>query len=421
LPPILLVAALLSQSTPASAQTTDPCAAWRIEVCEEALPISSNYGDPGCEDDCYRLHYYFYLVKVGAQNDLQNAHPFDFRQLYVYGTLTPAAWQLGISGPGLSEVNVKETIACAPAYPGLNIPNEPTSPVFGYDAHSNMFAYQVSAPSPQPWDVYGRMPLFTLSVDAFPGESVDLSSLAYTFELWDDENFVGLCSDNLQTCSTFVFKTMPQPATACTTATAQPYLRLGAAVDAPATGFPMRKKMPVWMAINPANEAVEWEELDFLLTIDPQTGTNGVAGPLVPWVEGGLIPAASVQGFALQNKYRLYAHHIGNIAIQGNGTNAADAHNTLFHIVFDGPELESECAGLDIGFADRGRMDGGDFDCCKPTLTGDSEAVWEAQDCVTQQCADLTLRAVSNTTYQAGSDCSGRLAFDSVRDLHVEL
>ncbi len=408
---ILTTAALLSQGTPAPAQTSVPCNDWRIEVCEEALPISSNYGDPGCEDGCYRMHYYFYLSRNGYLNDSTTLHEFEFNRLFITGTLAPNAWQLSISGPGLSDVNLAQTLACAPTYPGLNIPNDPESPLFSYDAHSNMFAYEVSATGPLTWDVYGRMPLFTLSVDAFPGESLILTGLRYTFELWDGEDYVGLCDDAVQTCSTFVYKTQTQPTTACTTATAQPYLRLGSAVDDPKPGFPMRKKMPVWMAINPADEEVEWEEIDFLLTIDPQTGTPEINGALVPWIEDGLVPASSVQGFKLQNKYRLYTHHIGNIAIEGNGTNAAAAHNTLFYIVFDGPELESDCAGVDVGFADRGRMDGGDFDCCKPTLTGDSEAVWDAQDCVTQECADIELQVKKNTTYQAG-DCSGLIAFD---------
>jgi hypothetical protein len=408
---ILTAAALLSQGTPALAQTSVPCNDWRIEVCEEALPISSNYGDPGCEDDCYRMHYYFYLVDVGEQSNLQTPIEFEFNRLFITGTLAPNAWQLSISGPGLSDVNLAQTLACAPTYPGLNIPNDPESPLFSYDVHSNMFAYEVSATGPLTWDVYGRMPLFTLSVDAFPGESLILTGLRYTFELWDGEDYVDLCDDAVQTCSMFVYKTQTQPTTACTTATAQPYLRLGSAVDDPKPGFPMRKKMPVWMAINPADEEVEWEEIDFLLTIDPQTGTPEINGALVPWIEDGLVPASSVQGFKLQNKYRLYTHHIGNIAIEGNGTNAAAAHNTLFYIVFDGPELESDCAGVDVGFADRGRMDGGDFDCCKPTLTGDSEAVWDAQDCVTQECADIELSVKKNTTYQAG-DCSGLIAFD---------
>ncbi|MEQ1746458.1 MAG: T9SS type A sorting domain-containing protein [Saprospiraceae bacterium] len=412
---LAVLAALALGGVPAWGQTSLSCSDWKIEVCEEALPISSNYGDPGCEDGCYRVNYYFYLVRTGSQGNIQTEYAFTFNSLFLTGTLSTTPWNLSVSGPGISDVNLKATDDCAPVYPGLNNQNSESSPVFSYDPISNQFSYEVSAASPLSWSVFGRMPLFTMSVDVFPGEIVEPTGMGYTFVLTDGESNTITCNDNVQACHDLLSlpKQGAQPTTACASATSEPFLRLGAATDDPKPGFPMRKRMPVWVYINsPTNADIEWEELDFLLTVDPGQNTTGINGALVPWIEGGLMPASSVRGFKLQNKYRLYAHHIGQVQVEG-GQTSASVTNTLFYIIFDGPQLESECAEAVVGFADRGRMDGGDVSCCKPNRGGSSEATWNTQNCLTQLCSDIELRVVRNTTYQGG-DCSGLMAFDLV-------
>ena len=403
---------LLTVFLPASAfsQTGSSCNQWAIEVCEAPLSYRTDiYGNPGCADNCFRVYYHFYLVRAGAQSDLQTEQTFTFTDLSLIGTLGVTAGNSSATGPGLSQVNVKESVACTTNFPGLNNPGNPSSPILNYSPADHKFTYQVSSGSNQPvmsWSIYGRIPLFVLAVDVFPGETVEPSNLSFSFTLTDANGANPVvCNGVVASCTSpqNLAKAIAQPTTQCTSSLGAPFFRIGSAVDAPAPGFPKRKKMPVWV-YESASTVFSWNEVDFLISV--ATGQSMLA----PTIEGGLIPANAVKPYQLGSGYRIYAHNIGTIQIQ-NGASAPNIGNTLFYIVFDGPQLESECADIEVSFTGHARIDGGNFSCCKPVLGNPVTVSWDATNCVTAHCAEVRLRAAHYPVTQP-SNCGDAIYFD---------
>ncbi|MBP6825766.1 MAG: T9SS type A sorting domain-containing protein [Saprospiraceae bacterium] len=395
---------------PAFSQTGSSCNQWAIEVCEAPLSYRTDiYGNPGCADNCFRVYYHFYLVRAGAQSDLQTEQTFTFTDLSLIGTLGVTAGNSSATGPGLSQVNVKESVACTTNFPGLNNPGNPSSPILNYSPSDHKFTYQVSSGTNQPvlsWSVYGRLPLFVLAVDVFPGETVEPSNLSFSFTLTDANGANPVVCDGVAASCTSpqnLAKTIAQPTNQCTSSMGIPFFRIGSAVDAPAAGFPKRKKMPVWV-YEQANTTFSWNEVDFLISV--ATGQSMI----MPTIEGGLIPASAVKPYALGSGYRIYTHHTGTVQIQ-NGSSTPNSGNILFYIVIDGPQLESECASVDVAFTGHARIDGGSFSCCKPVLGGTVTALWDATNCVTAHCAEVRLAAVHNSVTQS-SNCGNVLYFD---------
>ena len=411
----LLLALVLGFPAPAASQTVPDCTKWAVEVCEAPLNYRTDiYGDQGCTDNCYRVYYHFYLIRVGAENNTSTDQSFIFTSLSVTGTLSVAPAPSSAAGIGLSEVNVAQSVAGSTVLPGLNNSGIANCPVLGYDAQSNQITYQVSSNNPsQPvlnWSVYGRLPLFVLAVDVYPGETVQPTGLGYNFTLTNanGSNPV-ICSNQPTVCTgSDLYKTIAAPTVNCASSAGAPTLRIGSAENAAAPGFPNRKRMPVWVD-GPDNTSFSWTELDFLMTVLPGQSM------LAPTITGGLIAASSVQaypaGIPTGSEYRIYAHHRGAITIQTNTDIAANANNTLFFIVFDGPQLESECANVTVSFADRGRLDGGDFTCCKPAFGSSTTASWNAAQCVTNHCPTLTLEALPSPN-TSSSNCGSVLYFD---------
>lgn len=391
----------------AFSQTGSPCNEWAIEVCEMPLDINTDlYDNPGCTDDCNRVYYYFYLVKVGSQGDLQTEQPFAFTSLSLTGTLavTPGS----ISGQGLSDVNIKRSKVCTTNFPGINNPGAANSPVLSYDLQSNVFAYEASSNNPaQPvlnWSVYGRLLLFVLAVDVFPNEYVEPTGMSYSFELFNSGNPV-ICTGAPQVCSNppNLTKTIAQPTTSCTSSLGTPVFLIGAAQNAAAPGFPNRKKMPVWVYA-PTSMNFSWDEVDFLMSV------TSIQGMLMPKIEGGKIIADAVKVYPLGSGYRIYAHQVGNVQIQ-NGASTPNSGNILFYIVFDGPLLESECSEATVDFTGHARLDGGDFTCCKPNLGTANTVSWGSVNCVTAKCPELTLKALKNAT-TSSNFCGSVVYFD---------
>gem|GEM_PF-1171348 len=400
--------------TQASAQIGSQCNEWAIEVCEAPLPYNTDaYGiSAGCADNCYRVYYYFYLIKVGSQGNPQMEQSFTFTSLSLSGTLAVTPGDLSATGLGLSEVNVKESVSCSGDFPGLNNPGNPNSPILSYDATSNVFTYQVSSGDPtQPvlnWPVFGRLPLFVLAVDVFPNETVEPTGMAYSFTITNSSGSNPVtCNGVAQVCTNPLnfYKTIAQTTTSCNSSAGVPFFRIGDAVSAAAPGFPNRKKMPVWVYA-PTSMNFSWDEADFLMSV--ATGQS----MLTPTIETGLISADAVKvySYPLGSGYRIYTHNIGTVSVQ-NGASAPNSLNTLFYIVFDGPQLESECAEATVAFTGHARLDGGDFICCKPLLGSANTASWGASNCVTDHCPEVTLRAVKNSTTQS-NNCGSLLYFD---------
>lgn len=396
----------------ASAQTVLNCNDWAIEVCEAPLPVNSSiFPDANCEDNCYRVYYFFYLVKSGAQSDLQTEQPFVFTSFSITGEISVTSGTPSVTGGGLSQVNLTKSVNCTPAnYPGLNNPNIPNCPILTVEPDGKGFGYQISSNSPLQsvlsLSVYGRLPLFVLAVDVFPGETVEPTGLAYSFTLSNSSGTNQVdCNGVAQVCTNTqnLIKTISLPANSCTGPPATPLFRIGDADPYPTQGFPNRKRMPVW--VSAPNSTFSWEEVDFLMSV------SSGQSMLKPTIEGGLIKEDAIDVFAVGTGYRIYAHEIGMIQIQNGASDVPGSDNILFYIVFDGPQLESECAEATVSFTDYARLDGGDYICCKPMLGSSETAAWTATDCVTSHCPEIEIKAVHNSVTQS-NNCGSVLYFD---------
>ncbi|MBL7798121.1 MAG: hypothetical protein JNJ90_16635 [Saprospiraceae bacterium] len=333
-----------------------------------------------------------------------------FTNLSLTGTLAVTSVNAGLTGTGLSEVNVKESVACTSNFPGLNNPDPgANSPLLSYSDVSNVFTWQVSSNNPlQPvlnWPVYGRMPVFTLAVDVFPGETVQPVGMVFSFTITDQFGANPIsCNTAVLTCTTAdnLNKSIAQPSNQCNT----PWLalRIGEAVDVdpPQPGFPNRKRAPVW--VYAPGSSLTWGEVDFLMTV---ASSQNVPMPII---EGGLLPVSAVRKYAIGGQYRLYANHKGTIQIQ-NGAGSPNSGNTLFYIVLDGPQLESECAEVTLAFTGHARLDGGSFNCCKPQLNNEQMVSWNGPNCISDACPEITLKAVHNST-NFSNNCGDKLKFD---------
>ena len=267
----------------ASTQALSQACNWNIEVCQAPKPYNTSvFPAATCTtSNCYRVYYHFYLVKDGSgAGPYTNDTPINLTSLNITGTLTtnPAS--------GLSEVNVKESIACSVAGPGLNT-SDPNSPILNYDLSSNLISYNLQSASGSPitYLTYGRMPLFVLAVDVFPGEQVSLSALNYVLELAGSATTV--CSTAVSLCQTDIGQTIAQPTTSC----GLPNFVVGNPIADPSLDFPNRKKVPVWVPTTTAN--FSWTELDFLMAVIPSSSTIPP-----PAIETGRISATDVKVYS---------------------------------------------------------------------------------------------------------------------------
>ncbi len=254
---IFLLSLVLCLPESAYTQTVQPCDKWAVEVCQSPLN-TLDYGDPGCTNDCHRVHYYFYLIRKGSENSTSNDETFTFSDLSVTGTLSVSQGSVP-TGMSLSEVNIAQSVACSTTIPGLN-QGTPNSPLLNYDVQSNQFTYQVSPTTGNylNWTVYGRFPLFVLTVDVYPGETVQPTGMTSSFTVMDGSGTVNCTNQTVITCGTAddLNKNL-LPLTDCTSTAGSPTFKIGNAENVPVNGFPNRKRMLVWVS-GPANTTFSW-------------------------------------------------------------------------------------------------------------------------------------------------------------------
>jgi len=401
---LLIPSFYFAQSPSGSSVCTD----WGLEICRTYQGNDAQ----SCPDGCFRVYYHFYLVKSGTQNTGEQ-NPIYFSSLTLLGSLNATTSDLSTVGKILSKVNIDQTISCSPSYPGINNPGTPNSPVISYDEITNQFSYEVSATNYNApivsFTVPGRLLLFSLAVDVFPNETVAPNiSTSITLTNSNGSNAFTCsfpitygCTGDTKGYST----TFDQPTETCLDPDAGPVrFRIGNSINAPTTGHPNRKKVPVWVD-GAADTKFDFEEFDFLLGIAPSSSM------LAPYLEAGLLPTSDVEIYPVSgNQYRAYTHG-GAVQIINSGS--ITANNTLFYIVFDGPTLESACMNAVIDFrGSYGRIAGPAFDCCKPNFGSSQTVYWDGGgDCIPGECPEVKLIAAPTTNAQSSS-CNNVLVFN---------
>lgn len=382
------------------------CNDWYIEVCTTQLSIGAGQSVPNCPDGCYRVYYYFYLTRNGG--DINAGEDFSFIHMYIRGNLAVVS-SPGESNGQFSHVNISASENCSPEFPGLN-KSAPlySSPILNYDRNSREFVWEASSNNPeQPritWPVYGRLLLFVLAVDVFPGDVVKPSGMSYAIVF---ENPSPPCPPlTVHHCvdEDAFYKHVAQPSDSCKIPPV--LLRIGDPEPYAAPGYPNRRRVPVFVGNVSSNQSLIWNKMDFLVGIN--TSNNVPIG--TPAIEGGLIPASSIRVRQLfGQQYRVYANHEGVIEIPPN-SHSPTASNTLYYIVLNGPSMESQCVTASVSFLGKGRIDGGLYSCCKPIFSSNAmPVVWGSSGCVEFVCPNSTLMQAAIVPHAQQSNCTGRV------------
>lgn len=385
------------------------CNDWYVEVCPTQLPIAPFYSVPDCPDGCYRVYYYFYLTRNGG--DVNVSEDFSFTHMYIRGNLSVLSTP-GESNGQFSHVNVSASENCSPEFPGLN-KSAPLyhSPILSYDRVSREFVWEASSNNPeQPritWPVHGRLLLFVLAVDVFPEDIVKPTGMSYAIVFEGPSPACPLTTVQHCVDEDAFYKHVAQPSNSCNI---PPVLfRIGNPQPYPSPAYPNRRRLPVFVSNISQSQALIWDKIDFLVNVN-----GSVSSPMgMPAVEGGLIPASSLQVRSLfGQQYRIYASHEGTIEIPPNASSPT-ASNTLYYIVLNGPLMESQCMTASVSFPGKGRVDGGLYSCCKPIFPDNAMPVtWGGSGCIDLSCPTSTLMEASIVKPTQQQACSGRLTIE---------
>jgi hypothetical protein len=385
------------------------CDDWYVEVCTTQLPIAPFYSIPDCPDGCYRVYYYFYLTRNGG--DINVSEEFSFTHMYIRGHLSVVSTP-GESNGHFSHVNVTASENCSPEFPGLN-KSAPlyNSPILNYDRSSREFVWEASSNNPeQPritWPVHGRLLLFVLAVDVFPEDIVKPTGMSYTIVFEGSSPACPLLTVYHCVDEDAFYKYVAPPSNSCNLPPV--LLRIGDPQPYPAPGYPNRKRLPVFVSNISPDQSLSGSKMDFLVSVN-----GSISNPIgMPTVEGGLLPASSLQVRSLfGQQYRIYASHEGIIEIPPNSSSPT-ASNTLYYIVLNGPLMESQCLTASVSFPGKGRIDGGLYSCCKPIFSGNAmPVIWESSGCVEFPCPSSTLLQASVLQQGQQDTCSGRLTIE---------
>lgn len=401
------------------------CSNWRIEVCEN-YQIPDNGGDsPICSDGCFRVYYNVYLVNV-PPNTPGGDDNISFTGMYIEGQLVVTPNDLLTVGTTLSQIDVKASEACSPATPGVNNPSINNSPNLSYDPVTRKFSWEASTNnSSSPtlnWLVSNKLWLFSLAVDVFPNETVNIDATAAVIVLASPPTecssvqvIVGCTPNQSQSLTS---KTIPQPTNQCVFKQSLPQISYGLPVDAPTALYPRRKLVPVFVKNTSPDQSITFGEIDFL------SGIEANENMIMPTVLSGLIDASDVRVYPKEifdpttPSFRMYAHATGITVLNTIQNATPTAQNTLFTIVLNGPALESDCPELTLSFPPAatlpgttgglGRIDGGDFSCCKPDFGGPVTVAWTNPSggiCVEEECPEVKLTISPSTPAVSATDC----------------
>ncbi|TAK45861.1 MAG: hypothetical protein EPO28_03190 [Saprospiraceae bacterium] len=339
-----------------------------IEVCR-VMSGSPAGSDAQClAPGCFRYYYEFMVIPNGGQGD------FVFDNLDISAQLTVNGITL-VTNPAaglLSEINPVATNGCYnPLFNDNLLPTaEEVSFILSNDDNN-------PATNDPPITIpAGQMPfhLFTLVVDAFPGETIDLIENA----MYSYQTSMGNEMPVFEACQgTFVATgvTFPEPA-AC--ASSGPCIEFGQVAGG--------GNIPAVIPVNLTNGASAIEEIDIKIDV----AFNNLVE--IPAIIGGDIAAANVEVFMNSSGgYTIYAH-------QRDITNAT---GFLFRIQINGPVFISNggTATLTMENARYAPLNG---TCCKPCLDAPEQVVFTGYPDCTE---DVTAR-VDAISVQQGGQCS---------------
>ncbi len=363
---LLLSVSLLIAQSPGSQSCND----WVVEICESPLPPGSIGGGCTDVDDCRPVYFYFYLKSTGSVGS-GTPVTFSFRQFNFVGHLNVTPNILATTKV-LSVPNEAQSLGCSPSE--INQPNDPASPTYSVSANGD-FSYQVINNNDLDinWAFTDRKLLFVVAVDAFPGEIVTLGGLAWSFTF-----------PNGVVCNNTQLITFCNPGggplgkqVAVPDICGFPLLlRFATPIDDPVLGHPKRKKVPVIVTSSDVAPTVyNLESLDFLVRM---AATQPMGSYMI---EGGKIPSNAILFYDETSGLdkRIYAK-ANSLQVAASTSTVPVIGNTLFYIVMDGPELESDCSTVDLIFTPYRRMVLAGV-CCQPRTGNSGQVTWDAGDC----------------------------------------
>jgi hypothetical protein len=399
---VILPALLLCAATHGVLQAQSNDCNWNIVVYDEPKP-SGSLSDPGvppeCEDQnaCSPVYYYVYLERDGDANCSGSGCPYTvgIANLDILGKLD--AFPGVLTNKVHSKLNEKKSIECTPV--ALNDPFNSDAFDFSVDEKNSTFSFYYSGLTGETTSltVYGRKLLFVIAVDAFPGETVEVSTTSVTLQ-----------HPNEPPCSAMAIsddaspKNLLQPS-AC--ALPSLLLRMGSVVNDPTTDFPNRKKVAVFMTSAdavPTNYTID--ALDFLMEI---TSMQFMGNLLIEPVNASMTAEWYNEPSALSTMDRRVYAKGEQIQLTTSTSNTPTTANTLFYLVFNGPLLASDCATTTVALTSNRRMvfNGS---CCTPS-TGDTERELEwgiSSDCPLN-CTYNTVKIEEPTAPVMGAnDCT---------------
>ena len=344
------------------------CNQLSIEVCEVPQPQGSM--PQGCMDGdkCSPVYFYFYLKAAGTGGNSS----VSFKQISVTGQLV-ASPNLLATSKVLSQLNPVSSLQCSP--PDINNPNDPASPTLSLDADGS-FSYHVMDNNDLNvnWILQSnRKLLFVIAVDPFPGEQVTLGGIAFSFVLPATPGV--LCNGSIFYCNNILATKQIETPADCASSL---MVRIGNAVNDPVAGHPKRKRIPVIVTSTDMTPTLyNLEEMDVLLKLHTQQKMAEI------FIEGGKIPVNDIlyyKDLPDTAKFRRIYANTGSLQLSVSQSTLPVPGNTLFYVVANGPELESDCAKIDLSITEfrRIRLSG---TCCKLRAGQPDTISWNLGTC----------------------------------------
>jgi hypothetical protein len=333
------------------------CNDFGLEFCRVMTPGAIQGSCTSPEPDCFRFYYEVFLVPASGA-------PTYFE---------PSEWSIEANvtmegtGAVLSSIN-DATIDCVSGFFGAY------DPTVSIDAESRNAIFSLNLPPQSPaYSFYvGGQPrhLFTIIVDAFPGETIDLEMASHFVIDEEPCNMALFFCPNSQTS---IEVTMPEPAACaspCTSQSQEIYLE--------------ENNQDVLVVLDAG--AANFAELDFAIDI---TTTNAMLTPTITGIVNGLTVELIPDG----QGFRLYAHG-KNVSVSGA--------TTLFTIELNGPSLPSASSSNTLTLVN-GRIKTSS-QCCKPCLGSPVQIDFSGYSA----CTDFKF-IVSKDRYYNTSDCKAAL------------
>ncbi|TAK34011.1 MAG: hypothetical protein EPO28_16640, partial [Saprospiraceae bacterium] len=322
-----------------------------IEVCTDLDDDPPTSEEACLPTGCFRYYYHVSIVVNNSQSEIE------------FNTLDILA-ELQVNGK-LSRINVEATEACLNgAFADYLV--DPTSTTVGFHMPDETADYYYET---------GEQLLFTIVVDAFPGEEIDLDiSGTITYGLAQCDEMPLFDCNNCMCQNPFLVE-FPEP---------DDCDNPGPCISFEDPGGPYSSgygpvSVPVIIDIG-VDEVTNYsiDEIDIAITMSFDNFTT------MPEISDGAISASDISIIAGGSTYLIYAH-VRNLQFQTDANGQAG----LFRILVDGPVFQSS-GGIASFSLENARIEPTSESCCKPCLGNDVEVEFSGFDDCT---ADITVRA----------------------------